>query len=38
VARIVADAVTEERHDSALTTFAAERFADGRLVPERQLV
>jgi sarcosine oxidase subunit beta len=38
VARIVADAVTEDRHDPALTTFGAERFADGRLVPERQLV
>jgi glycine/D-amino acid oxidase-like deaminating enzyme len=38
VARIVADAVTERRNDPALTTFGAERFADGRLVPERQVV
>jgi sarcosine oxidase subunit beta len=38
VARIVADAVTEQGLDPALTTFGSERFADGRLVPERQLV
>jgi sarcosine oxidase subunit beta len=38
VARIVADAVTGQGLDPALTTFGAERFAEGRLVPERQLV
>jgi sarcosine oxidase subunit beta len=38
VARIVADAVTEQGLDPALTTFGSERFAHGRLVPERQLV
>ena len=38
VARIVADAVTGERLDSALTTFGAGRFAEDRLVPERQVV
>jgi sarcosine oxidase, subunit beta len=38
VARIVADAVTEQGVDPALTMFGSERFADGSLVPERQLV
>jgi len=38
VARIVADAVTKRGLDPALTTFGSERFADGRVVPERQLV
>jgi sarcosine oxidase subunit beta len=38
VARIVADAVVEERLDPTLTTLGAERFAENRLVPERQLV
>jgi sarcosine oxidase subunit beta len=38
VARVVADAVTEQGLDPDLATFGAERFADGRLVPERQLV
>jgi sarcosine oxidase subunit beta len=38
VARIVADAVTGHGLDPALTTFGAERFTEGRLVPERQLV
>lgn len=38
VARILADAVTEKELDPALTTFGSERFADGRLVPERQVV
>jgi sarcosine oxidase subunit beta len=38
VARIVADAVTGQVLDPALTMFGSARFADGRLVPERQLV
>lgn len=38
VARILADAVTGQGLDPALTAFGSERFADGRLVPERQLV
>jgi glycine/D-amino acid oxidase-like deaminating enzyme len=38
VARIVADAVMGEPPDPALTTLGAERFAENRLVPERQLV
>jgi sarcosine oxidase, subunit beta len=38
VARIVADAITGERPDPALTTFGADRFAENRLVPERQFV
>jgi sarcosine oxidase subunit beta len=38
VARIVAEAVLDERLDSALTVLCAERFAENRLVPERQLV
>jgi glycine/D-amino acid oxidase-like deaminating enzyme len=38
VARILADAVMGEPPDSALTTLGAERFAENRLVPERQLV
>jgi sarcosine oxidase subunit beta len=38
VARIVADAVIGARPDPALTTLGAERFAENRLVPERQLV
>jgi sarcosine oxidase subunit beta len=38
VARIVADAVMGEPLDPTLTTLGAERFAENRLVPERQLV
>lgn len=38
VARIVADAVMGDRLDPTLTTLGAERFAENRLVPERQLV
>jgi hypothetical protein len=37
VARIVAGAVLGE-HDEALDVLGADRFADGRLVPEPQLV
>jgi glycine/D-amino acid oxidase-like deaminating enzyme len=38
VARIVGDAVLGEPPDPALTILGAERFAENRLVPERQLV
>ena len=38
VARIVADAVLDEPPDPALTILGAGRFAENRLVPERQLV
>jgi glycine/D-amino acid oxidase-like deaminating enzyme len=38
VARIVADAIVDGRRDDALDVLDAGRFAEGRAVPEPQLV
>jgi sarcosine oxidase subunit beta len=38
VARILADAILDDEHDEALDILDAARFAEGRLVPEPQLV
>jgi glycine/D-amino acid oxidase-like deaminating enzyme len=38
VGRIIAESVLGEREDAALSVLDAGRFADGRLVPEPQVV